>query len=118
MFTKYASRAIKQKVKPQLSIGDQFELVKIDVAPADDMVCVKMYLTLQNKRTGDKHELATDDVLFEAAGEDAHNINNLMEALWGPNPLGHYGRMERARKRAIKILKKAGLISPNYTEAP
>jgi uncharacterized membrane protein YvbJ len=93
--------------------GDWLELVDVNVAQAEDGTeVVKLYLTFRNKRTGDEHQLTQDLALFEPEGEDHDNVSVLASELCDDVDQETY---EKSVSKAVKLLKKADLITPKYS---
>lgn len=114
LFLKTVAPVLEKKLgRYDFQKGDWFELVKFELCQSEDGTeCVKLYVTLRNKRTGDEHQFTEDTCMFEPVGMDHDNVSKLAASLCDDHDQETY---EKNVKKAVRLLKKAGLINPKYS---
>jgi hypothetical protein len=93
--------------------GDWFELLEFSMGQTEDgSELVKMYVTVQNKRTGDQFTFTDDSVQFDPE-ETSHDAVDRVATML-TNGYSSEKQIARSNKIAIRLLKKADLIPIEY----
>ena len=100
--------------KCSLQEGDLLEVVSTVVGTDDSDEISRVFVIVRNKRTGDEGELMFDHCLYDPNGSDQDNVERLHGHLFYDQ--GYEEKHDANRKKVIKLLKDAQLISPRYKE--